>query len=106
MEVCPGLVTSSARTPRLGRFGQLAATMSMLSSVCCSTSAARLLTSDVSWRTMEKKRKRRSPNSEELDRSLEETSRLIKARRAYHQALIAREKARRQLPWYRRIFTA
>jgi chorismate mutase len=55
---------------------------------------------------MEKKRKRRSPNSEELDRRLEETSRLLERRIAYHRALIAREKARRQLPWYRRIFAA
>lgn len=56
--------------------------------------------------TMEKKRKRRSPNSEELDRRFEETSRLLEERIAYHRALIAREKARRQLPWYRRIFAA
>jgi hypothetical protein len=56
---------------------------------------------------MEKKRKkRRSPESEELDRRYEETSRLLEARIAYHQALIAQEKARRQLPWYRRIFAA
>jgi len=55
---------------------------------------------------MEKKRKRRSPNSEELDRRYEETSRLLEERIAYHRALIAREKARRQLPWYGRIFTA
>jgi hypothetical protein len=55
---------------------------------------------------MEKKRKRRSPNSEELDRRFEETSRLVEQRIAYHRALIARENARRQLPWYRRIFAA
>jgi hypothetical protein len=56
---------------------------------------------------MERKRKkRRSPNSEELDRRLEETSRLLEERIAYHRALIAKEKARRALPWYRRIFAA
>jgi type VI protein secretion system component VasK len=56
---------------------------------------------------MERKRKkRRSPNSEELDRRFEETSRLLEQRIAYHRALIAQEKARRQLPWYRRIFAA
>ena len=54
---------------------------------------------------MAKKRKR-SPNAEELDRSLVETTRLLLERRAYHQALIARERARRALPWYRRIFTS
>jgi hypothetical protein len=54
---------------------------------------------------MERKRKK-SPRSEELDRSAAETSRLILERRAYHQALIARERARRALPWYRRIFTS
>jgi type VI protein secretion system component VasK len=56
---------------------------------------------------MEKKRKkRRSPESEELDRRYEETSRLLEERMAYHRALIAKEKARRALPWYRRIFAA
>jgi len=35
-----------------------------------------------------------------------ETYRLLEERMAYHRALIAREKARRQLPWYRRIFAA
>jgi hypothetical protein len=56
---------------------------------------------------MEKKRKkRRSPESEELDRRFEETSRLLEERMAYHRALIAKEKARRALPWYRRIFAA
>jgi chorismate mutase len=55
---------------------------------------------------MERKRKRRTPESEELDRRLEETSRLLEERMAYHRALIAQEKARRELPWYRRIFAA
>jgi type VI protein secretion system component VasK len=55
---------------------------------------------------MEKKRKRRSPNAEELDRRFEETSRLLEQRIAYHRALIARDNARRELPWYRRIFAA
>jgi hypothetical protein len=56
---------------------------------------------------MEKKRKRkRSPNSEELARRYEETSRLLEERIADHRALIAKEKARRQLPWYQRIFAA
>ena len=56
---------------------------------------------------MEKKRKkRRTPNSEEVDRRYEETSRLLEERIAYHRGLIAQEKARRQLPWYRRIFAA
>lgn len=54
----------------------------------------------------EKRRRRRSPNSEELDRRLEETSRLLEERIAYHRGLIAREQARRRLPWYRRIFAA
>jgi type VI protein secretion system component VasK len=53
-----------------------------------------------------KRKKRRSPNSEELDRRFEETSRLLEQRIAYHRALIARESARRELPWYRRIFAA
>lgn len=56
------------------------------------------------WKTMDKRKKRRSPNSEELDRRLEETSRLLERRISYHRALIARERARQQLPWYRRIF--
>jgi hypothetical protein len=55
---------------------------------------------------MERKRRRRSANSEEFDRRFEETSRLLEQRIAYHRALIAHEKARRQLPWYRRIFAA
>jgi type VI protein secretion system component VasK len=56
---------------------------------------------------MDRKRKRRrSPNSEELDQRFEETSRLLEQRIAYHRALIARENARRRLPWYRRIFAA
>jgi len=55
---------------------------------------------------MERKKRRRSPNSEELDRRLEETSQLLESRIAHHRALIAREKARRELPWYRRIFAA
>jgi len=80
--------------------------MSLLSSVCSSTFAAKYVTSANSWRMMERKRRRRSPNSEELDRRFEETSRLLEQRIAYHRALIAREKARRQLPWYRRIFAA
>lgn len=63
--------------------------------------------SAISWRTMDRKRKkRRSPESEELDRRYEETSRLLEERIAYHRTLIAREKARRELPWYRRIFAA
>ena len=78
----------------------------MLRSPCCSTSGASLLTFAICWRAMGKKRKRRSPNSEELDRRLEETSRLLEQRIAYHRALIARESARRELPWYRRIFAA
>jgi type VI protein secretion system component VasK len=78
----------------------------MLSSACCSTSAVSCGTSVISWRTMEKKRKRRSPNAEELDRRFEETSRLLEQRIAYHRALIARDNARRELPWYRRIFAA
>ena len=53
-----------------------------------------------------KRKRKRSPNSEELDRRFEETSRLLEQRIAYHRALIARDKARRQLPWYRRIFAA
>jgi hypothetical protein len=45
---------------------------------------------------MDRKRKRRrSTNSEELDRRFEETSRLLEQRIAYHRALIARESARR-----------
>jgi hypothetical protein len=52
------------------------------------------------------KRKRRSPNSEELERRYEETTRLLEQRITYHRRLIAEEKARRQLPWYRRIFAA
>jgi hypothetical protein len=56
---------------------------------------------------MERKRKkRRSRESEELDRRYEETSRLLEERIAYHRALIAQEKARRELPWYRRLFAA
>ena len=50
------------------------------------------------------RKKRRTPESEELDRRLVETSRLLEERIAYHGELIAREKARRALPWYRRIF--
>jgi hypothetical protein len=80
--------------------------MLLLSSAYSSTSAVNLRTYVICWRTMERKRKRRSPNSEELDRRAEETSRLLEERIAYHRALIAREKARRQLPWYRRIFAA
>ena len=79
----------------------------MLCSPCCSISAASCEGSVICWRTMEKKRKkRRSLESEELDRRFEETSRLLEERMAYHRALIAKEKARRALPWYRRIFAA
>jgi hypothetical protein len=79
----------------------------MLRSRCCSTSAASCEESVISWRTMERKRKkRRSRESEELDRRYEETSRLLEERIAYHRALIAQEKARRELPWYRRLFAA
>ena len=77
----------------------------MLFSACYSISAVSCERSVISWRTMEK-RKRRSPNSEELERRYEETTRLLEQRITYHRRLIAEEKARRQLPWYRRIFAA
>ena len=51
-------------------------------------------------------KKRRSSDAEELDRRFEETTRLLEARIAHHRSLIERERARRQLPWYRRIFAA
>jgi hypothetical protein len=38
--------------------------------------------------------------------AVRQTARLLEQRIAYHRRLIAEEKARRQLPWYRRIFAA
>lgn len=50
------------------------------------------------------KRKRRRLTSEELDARAEETLGLLEERIAYHRTLIAQDKARRALPWYRRVF--